>query len=74
MSAKERKLFIALGLEDLVDHLQSNPTVLYRMAVEQAFCENLSGPAVDSLRRCYIALHNCNPYRGTPEWDAMIQL
>lgn len=71
-SEKEQAMFKDLGFEDLLIHL--TPPVLYKLAIEDAFLKNKTGPVVESLRRTGTALKNCNPYRGTPEFDALIQL
>lgn len=49
------------------------PTVLDIVARE-AFLENKTGPAVESLRRCLKAFHAGKIYRMTPEFDELIQL
>ena len=46
---------------------------LYKMAGEKAFLEKMDGPEVESVRRCLIALSKGTCYRGTQEWDDMIQ-
>ena len=71
-SDKEIELFTFFGIADLVNC--SMPVCLYRMCVEKAFVNELSGPYVDSLRRCYKALTERTCFRGTPEWDNLIQL
>jgi hypothetical protein len=38
------------------------------------FRKNATGLAVNSLRRCVNALHDCTHYRETPEYDALILL
>lgn len=72
-SEKEIQMFAALGLRALLD---TSITVvqLYKMAVDEAFIENLQGPAVESLRRTYGAMAKCHPYRQTKEWDDLISL
>lgn len=49
------------------------PEVLKLVAME-CFLENKQGKAVDSLRRCVRANRNCDPYRMTPEYEALIEL
>jgi len=75
-SERELALFIHFGYEYMIDigtdALQ--PDTFYQLMVEVAFLNNMKGPKVDSLRRCYFALKNRTCYRGTPEWDAMIKL
>lgn len=74
-SEKEIKLLLFFGLEKLLDERDGfiTPPTLYRMAVEKAFIDNLQGPEVESLRRCYKALIKSEIYRGTFEWDNLIQ-
>ena len=77
LSEKERELFHALDMENylkLYDEGHWIEPTLYRQASLKCFTHNITGNAVDSLRRCYIALEKCNPYRLTPEWDNLIQL
>lgn len=81
-SKKEKEMFEALGLGDLVENYESpssflsfdSVTIFYRIAVDKVFMENINGPAVESLRRCYVALKNQTIHRKTAEWDEMIQL
>ena len=84
-SEKEIQMFKALGLEDKIQFFADNPVQLYHLAVEHCFLNNLKGVeilflnnlkgvAVDSLRRCVIALNKCKVYRGTQEWDDLIEL
>jgi len=70
-SAAEEKLFKALGLE----HLLKAPILAvgtYRLAIEEAFINNLQGPAVDALRRAGKSMQNSTPYRFTTAFDALI--
>ena len=71
-SDAERKMFKALDLEYLLEHLE--PPALYRAAIEQVFLNETTGAAVDSLRRCAKALTVSKPYRMTPEFDLLINL
>lgn len=73
-SEKEIEMFNALGLSDKIKFFAENPVQLYHLAVERCFVNNLTGVAVDSLRRCIIALNQCKVYRGTQEWDDLIEL
>ena len=73
-SEKEIEMFIALGLGDKIQFFAENPVQLYNLAVERCFLNSLTGVAVDSLRRCVIALNKCKVYRGTQEWDDLIEL
>lgn len=47
------------------------PPTVYKVLVEDAFNNNSHGPAVEALRRCSNAIHKCNPYRMTPEFDEL---
>ncbi len=51
----------------------NEPTVLEILG-KACFIENVTGPAVDSLRRCLKALSVSKPYRLTKEYDDLIQL
>jgi hypothetical protein len=72
LSKKETKMFQELGFQKLF--VLDDVITLYRLSVEKAFCENSTGPAVESLRRCYTALRDCSINRMTPEWENLIQL
>ena len=71
-SEKEIQMLNMIGVGDLCDRFTSDPLGLYRIAMERAFLECASGPHVDSMRRCIVAIRKCSVYRGTDEWDAMI--
>lgn len=71
-SEKEIEMFNALGLSDKIKFFAENPVQLYNLAVERCFVNNLTGVNVESLRRCVIALNKCKVYRGTQEWDDLI--
>jgi hypothetical protein len=69
-SDKEKQLIEFFGFSDIINNVQ--PPVLYRMMAEYAFIHDLSGPYVDSLRRCIMALNHALVYRMTTTWDEMI--
>ena len=73
-SSKEKKMLKTLGVTDVV--LQyCNSQNCYEMASENVLVDELTGPAVDSLRRCMKAFRDDNtPFRGTPEFERLIQL
>lgn len=71
-SQRERALIEHFGFSDVADRME--PPVLYRLMAEKAFCENLKGDAVDSLRRCLTAMNRSSCYRKTKEWDEMISI
>jgi len=60
-------------IKDNKDLLLFPPSVLKIIALD-CFIENSTGKAVDSLRRCCLAIKNCDPYRMTTEYDNFIQL
>lgn len=70
-SKAEIRLITTLGCNYLIK-CNLMPPVLYRMLIEKAFLENLSGPAVEALRRGAKALFSCAPYRLTPEFDQLV--
>lgn len=72
-SMKEAKLMEAFSMKHLCDIIDVPPS-LFRICVEQAFINNMQGEAVESLRRIYKACINCNPYRLTPEFEALIEV
>lgn len=73
LSNKEIQLFsffgISKGLMRVLD-----PVTLYNSMALDLFVENRTGPEVDSVRRCLKAIWDCDPYRNTPEFEALIQL
>jgi hypothetical protein len=71
-SLQEIKLFTALGFDYLIEVTSIEPPTLYRMAAEQAFLNNVSGPAIEALRRGLTAITKCQYYRMTPEFEALI--
>jgi|WetSurMetagenome_2_1015567.scaffolds.fasta_scaffold30780_4 hypothetical protein len=71
-SDKERAMFNALGFDN--SYLDAVGMHAYWQAVGDCFGNASTGKAVDSLRRCYKAICDCNPYRQTPEFEALIQL
>jgi len=77
-SKKEEELFLALNLGEFLDirFYKENPLSLYRIAVDSAFNhpEKYSQKAIDSLRRCNVAIHETKIYRKTEEFDDLIQL
>lgn len=71
-SEKEIKLFNSLGYNDLVAYME--PCVLYRVAVEKAFLDNLSGPNIEALRRAgKVLLNTGKPFRLTPEFESLLE-
>lgn len=68
----EKKLFVAFGFKlEAIAHI---PIVtMYRLCMEKAFLENLQGLHVEAARRACRALFVDGIYRGTPEFDEMIQ-
>lgn len=76
-SEKEFKMFLDIGFKrDDLEYLMRmiTATAIYNNAARKCFVENLTGPAVESLRRCLIAWDVDYINRCTPEWDEMINL
>lgn len=69
-SKAEMQLAEYFGYSDLLPTIE--PIVLYRIMMEKAFIKNMSGTAVESLRRCMNAFTNNSPNRLTHEWDELI--
>lgn len=72
-SDKELELFKVFKFDYLTKHDIAAPAI-YRILVEHCFINNLSGPAVESVRRTAKALSNMSPYRMTKEFDDLIIL
>lgn len=72
-SEREKALIKFFGMGHLLDR-DVEPSMVYTMMMEKAFIEKMQGVEVDSLRKCIKSLHDCKVYRGTPAWDAMIEL
>ena len=71
-SEKEKKLIAYFGYSDIICKI--TPITMYKMMMEKAFIDNMTGPEVESVRRCNKALKEFSCYRCTPEWDAMIEI
>lgn len=73
-SENELKMFKDLGFSYLIhdDHVDVEPYVLYRLAVESCFSKNMEGKAVEALRRGFNAFIKMSPYRKTKEFDELI--
>ena len=71
-SDQEKKLFEALGLIWSIDQLGYSPPMAYENAALRAFVHNMTGPAVEALRRGYIAFTEGTAFRLTPEFDKLI--
>lgn len=67
----EIRLISMFGYGDLVSRIECPPG-LYRMCVEKAFVEKMEGPHVEALRRAYLALMRCSPYRQTEEFEKLV--
>lgn len=70
-SENEIEMFTELGFSDLLDHLE--PYQLYRLCCEDAFVNNKSGWAVESLRNGMKAMRDCKPHRLTAEFENLIK-
>jgi NTP pyrophosphatase (non-canonical NTP hydrolase) len=71
-SDAEKRLIAYFNMTGIAELIE--PPAIYPIMMEKAFCRNMQGEAVESLRRCCIALQQCFPYRLTPEWDKLIIL
>jgi hypothetical protein len=72
-SEKEQIMFTNLGFGHLLDVILFPPK-LYTIAAKVCAYENRQGRNVESLHRCVHAIENCNPYRMTEEFDALIDV
>jgi len=72
-SEKERKLFKFFKLEHLMAVASVPVMHTYRAAMEQAFLDEMTGPEVESIRRCMQAFNRGHPYRNTDEWENLIE-
>jgi len=74
-SEAESKIFKALDLDwwNTVENSWIQEPVAYRILVEKVFCQNLTGPAVEALRRAYNAITSSKPYRMTEEFDNLCE-
>jgi hypothetical protein len=70
-SMAELKMIDALGGMDLTKSL--SPIAVYGLLVQKCFFKDLSGDAVEQLRRASQAvLVEGKPFRLTPEFDALL--
>ena len=74
-SPNELKLIGAISKHWLmvVSNVQFNEISVYRNLTEECFISKAQGPAVEALRRAMIAINKCNPCRGTPEFEKLIE-
>lgn len=70
-SKAEEKLLIELGYGYLLNKVSI--IEIYKMTVEACFINNEQGPAVEALRRGYRAIVECSVYRGTEEFDKLLE-
>lgn len=73
-SEAERRLFTELGYADLLNEIfyVENPISLYEKVGAEVFRDGRTGLHVECLRVGLRAISHCKPWRGTPEFDAMI--
>lgn len=72
-SEKEIQLFVNLGFnQDYYEHIE--PSVMYRILIEQCFIENIQGEQAESLRRCVKAMWEGFPFRLTEDFDSLITI
>jgi len=77
LSVKEKEMFKVLGFSDNdIAYMETDLSVIksYEWAVSKIFMENQTGPAVESLRRCFTAIMRFSINRHTEEFDDLIQL
>jgi len=72
-------MFTGLGYNRIVEHIENeviSVIAAYRIVALEAFAENKTGPAIESLRRCVkeIFYSEKNIYRDTQEFEQLIQL
>ena len=78
-STKEIYLFTELGMREELDFIDNkilsiSPMRLYDFAIRKVFIEELTGNAVDSLRRCIKAIDTGEYSRNSLSFDELIQL
>lgn len=52
--------------------LNIEPHFLYKMCVDKAFINNMTGPNVEALLRGYAAMHTGRVYRHTQQFEDLI--
>jgi len=71
MKSKEDLLIEYFGKGHLIGSI---PIIdILQMIGKNCFIDNLQGVEVDSLRRLLKAIDNCNPSRGTKEYENLIE-
>jgi hypothetical protein len=71
---KEIELFNSINPYYIKICAEIPPPRLYEILTVEAFCKNLQGNNINSLRKCMSALKDSTVYRNTKEWDNLIQL
>lgn len=66
----ERKILEELKCEHYIEYAVSID-VIYKLVLENIFINDIKGPVVDAFRRIFIAYRNCDPYRGTKEFEEL---
>lgn len=69
-SDKEEKLIAYFEYSSIMENI--SPITMYRMMMEKAFIDGMTGPEVEAVRRCNKALRDCTVYRNTRAWDMLI--
>lgn len=78
LTPNEIKLFRALKftpkeIEVMEHNLMADNS--YKWAIEKVFVENQTGPAVETLRRVYIAVFmECRICRNTPPFESLAEI
>ena len=71
VSPGEKKLFDSIGVGHLYHKIDA--IKLYYVAMEKAFVCNMKGADIEALRRAINAISICSPYRGTDEFERLIE-
>ena len=71
-SEAEWKLIDHFGYRDYASNSWIMPDGVYKEMAMHAFVNNISGPAVDALRRVVVALRGSKIYRLTSEFDELV--
>jgi len=72
LSTQEQTIFTELGLEHLMD-TSLNVAGIYRAGVEHAFVNEMTGRAVEALRRAYMQVFFLGRiFRMDPEFERLI--
>lgn len=77
-SLHEIALMKSLNMIDIAESPSTPPPLMYMWMGLKCFRENRNDKISDSVRRCLLALDNCqakdSPKRLTPEFDSLIEI